>query len=363
MAVRGLAILLDRTVSGGIERYSADIVRLTAPVVDWTIVEPARIKRVTGGSVFSDAVAVARAARTVYPSLIFADRLHILPYGLLARSLTSSCRLTVATYGTEVTSPSKRWMKRQVLNRADHIISCSDWSARQTSELLHTRHVPVTLHPGVDTESLRRPDAWNGESYLASVGIAHTFPTLLTVARLSRNARHKGLDRTAQAVGNLTQQGVAVHWIIVGSGDDERWVDEQIQRYGAESVTTRMGHIDDEQLALIRWSSDLFCLPTVPTTDGSGAVSVEGFGISFVEAAASGLWSIGTALAGSAESIAEGVSGTVVGGSASTIRDAIMRHTANQAEPRRRSAERWASQFNWATRINETLSAIGLPTA
>lgn len=364
MGVTGLAVLLHRGRNGGIERYADDIVRVSSGSVDWTVIEPSERGSTGFTGTLQDLHQAYAAGGARRPDIIFADRLHVSPQGFAARLGGRRSSLVIGAYGSEIVSPSRRIVKRIAAQRADRILACSKWTAGQVNEILRPSRPATLLHPGIDCAALRMPTSWRRGDFLARLGIDDTSLIILSTARMDRNSRHKGLDRTATAIASLRSSNVDVAWIVVGSGDDDSWVDAQIRRAGVGEATKRVGRLTDEELAMTRWSSDVFCLPGREEIHARGRhVNVEGFGITYIEAAASGLPSVATSIGGAAEAISPGVSGFITDGSPDSIAAGILTVASVPRHQRRASAESWARTFDWSTRGDEVLRALGATEA
>ncbi len=103
-------------------------------------------------------------------------------------------------------------------------------------------------------------------------------PVILTVSRLGKTARYKGYDRILHALVTVRQSIPNVRYILVGKGDDMLRVQNLIQKRNLQDCVTLAGFVPDEELAGYYHLCDLFALPSM----------VEGFGIVYLEAMASG---------------------------------------------------------------------------
>lgn len=103
-------------------------------------------------------------------------------------------------------------------------------------------------------------------------------PVILTVSRLGKTARYKGYDRILHALVTVRQSIPNVRYILVGKGDDMPRVQNLIQELNLQDCVTLAGFVPDEELADYYHLCDLFALPS----------TIEGFGIVYLEAMASG---------------------------------------------------------------------------
>jgi phosphatidylinositol alpha-1,6-mannosyltransferase len=160
------------------------------------------------------------------------------------------------------------------------------------------------VYPGVDTErfrpdidasEIRRHVAPHGETVLLSVG---------------RFQARKGHDLVIQAVRTLTRWGYrSLRYVIVGDGQERSRLEALVDQCGVREFVTFRGEVSAELLPKYYAACDIFVLPNrIEQTD------VEGFGIVFLEAAASGKPAIGGTTGGVPEAVANDVSGLLVNG-------------------------------------------------
>lgn len=160
------------------------------------------------------------------------------------------------------------------------------------------------VHPGVDTRrfrpdidaaEIRRRIAPRGEMVLLSVGRLQT---------------RKGHDLMIQAVGLLArQQHRSLQYVIVGDGAERSRLEALVDQCGVRDYVTFIGEVSAQLLPQYFAACDIFVLPNrVDQGD------VEGFGIVYLEAAASGKPAVGGNSGGVPEALADGVTGLLVGG-------------------------------------------------
>jgi phosphatidylinositol alpha-1,6-mannosyltransferase len=135
---------------------------------------------------------------------------------------------------------------------------------------------------------------------------------LLTVARLDL---HKGHDRVLEALAILKEQGITPRYIIVGEGDEDRRLRKIAKELGLEHQVEFDGFIPagfmpGSRLPDIYADSDVFIMAS---REIPGRLDlVEGFGISFLEASASGLPVIAGRSGGVPDAVKDGETGLLV---------------------------------------------------
>jgi phosphatidylinositol alpha-1,6-mannosyltransferase len=130
---------------------------------------------------------------------------------------------------------------------------------------------------------------------------------LLSVGRLQMR---KGHDLMIQAVRHLMRQhDRALRYVIVGDGHERARLEALVDACGVREYVTFSGEVPAHVLPLYYAACDIFVLPNrVEQSD------VEGFGIVFLEAAASGKPAVGGRSGGVPEAVADGVTGLLVSG-------------------------------------------------
>ena len=193
---------------------------------------------------------------------------------------------------------------RTVYRGAEVVFANSENTRRMLRELGIADERLQLVYPGVDTQRFR-PDidastirqriAPRGEMVLLSVG---------------RFQSRKGHDLVIKAVGKLIgQQRRSFRYVIVGDGQERARLEALVDDCGVRDHVTFIGEVPAELLPHYFAACDIFVLPNrIEQND------VEGFGIVYLEAAASGKPAIGGRSGGVPEAVADGVTGLLVEG-------------------------------------------------
>lgn len=216
------------------------------------------------------------------------------PLAFLGPRLSSALEVPfgVLAHGAEITMPAAAPGIRQgvagALRAADVRFSVSRFTAGRVEQL--TGRDVVYVGAGVDVDAFKPPP--DGD---------HRVPV---VGSVSRFVPRKGLDRLLEAVSMLDRE---VEVVLVGRGRKEKALRRLAERLG---VPTRFV-IDppwDELPGLYR-SMDVFCMPC---SSRWGGLEVEGLGLVFLEASATGLPVLAGDSGGSSETVIPGETGFVV---------------------------------------------------
>lgn len=230
------------------------------------------------------------------PDVVFYAAPH--PLTFLAKKIREATGVpyAVMAHGAEITIPAAvPGLGRLVagpLRAADLLLSVSDYTAERVSRL--SRKPVLTVGAGVDITR-----------YVPAPERATTDP--LVIGCVSRFVPRKGQRRLLEAARALVDRGVDVRVVLVGKGRNEQMLRRVAERL---QVPTDF-HVDvpwDDLPGLYR-TFDVFAMPCRSRWLG---LEVEGLGIVFLEAAASGLPVVAGDSGGAAETVDQGVTGYVV---------------------------------------------------
>jgi phosphatidyl-myo-inositol dimannoside synthase len=301
-------------------------------------------------------------AREVGADLIFLD--PALPLGALGPRLRSAPYVTVL-HGAEVTVPGRlpgsRALLRRVLDGAAGILAAGHYPAEEAAGAAGRPLPGLVIPPGVDVDRFRPA----GDDPAARVltrkrfGLPETAPLVVGVSRL---VPRKGFDVLIDAVARLARarfSGDPVHLAIAGRGRDRDRLARRAARAGIGHRFHLLGRVPDEDLAAVYACSDVFAMCC---RERWGGLEAEGFGIVFMEAAASGLPAVAGRSGGADEAVDDGTTGFVVDPlDAGAVADALGRLLADPALRRQMGAaarRRAESAFNY-----DTLAARLVPLA
>jgi phosphatidyl-myo-inositol dimannoside synthase len=201
----------------------------------------------------------------------------------------------------------KRISARRILGQANGIVATSRWVAEITADLMG--QLELKKPPPIGAFDLGTdPDFFNprkdARHLRAKWGIGDA-PLLLTVARL---IPHKGQDVVLKALAMLGEEFPALRYAIVGVGPDEHRLRSLAAELKVADRTIFAGALGDDEIAEAYATATIY----VGLSRVEDVIFAEGFGISFVEAAASGLPSVAGDSGGVRSAVREGVSGIIV---------------------------------------------------
>ena len=257
----------------------------------------------------------ASLARQTTPGFVWCDEVkpagytaawlharHGLPFGVVAHGadlLLLDAKSRRSTF--------KRWTARRIFERCSVVVANSRWTAALARSLLESlgchalaadvRTVPLgttpsRFHSGVDSERVRRQYGLDGG------------PWLLTVARLDF---HKGIDTVIRALPAIREAVPTARYAVAGIGSRQSALEELVTELGLRDAVRLLGFVPDDDLPALYNAADVFAL-----VSRRYDLLVEGFGISIVEASASGLPVIASRSGGIPDAVREGETGLLV---------------------------------------------------
>ena len=243
-------------------------------------------------------IASLRAAVTLGPfDFVYCGHLHLSPLaGFIAWFL--GVPLWLQLHGCEAwekTSRGQRW----AAERAMLITSVSRHTRTRFLSVAgvepsHVRVLPPTVDgcfcPGAKPDDLLDRCGLRGKL------------VLLTVGRLDPYERRKGHDRVIAALPKIMTEFPDVVYLIVGYGEDRTRLEALARNLGVDRNVLFAGNVTPDELPQTYRLADLFVMPSTQ----------EGFGIVFLEAAASGVRVIGGNIDGSMDALADGAIGRAI---------------------------------------------------
>ncbi len=239
---------------------------------------------------------------------IFAGR--ALPEGLIALCVArlTGCPVLIYAHGEELTGWG-RGKKFQtmcfVLRHADWILANSDDTRNTLINLIGVKPQSIILtYPTVNDE--RFSPSSNDNNLRNSIGLDEKKKLILSVGRLQRR---KGFDNVIRSLPLLVKEGLDIEYALIGIGEDLDYLQELTRELDVTDRVHFLGHVSYDDLP--RWynTCDLFAMPNRDINGDS-----EGFGLVFLEAAASGKPVISGKAGGTGSAVLDGKTGLRVDG-------------------------------------------------
>ncbi len=236
------------------------------------------------------------------------------PLGLLAPSLrrAGARRIVALTHGHEAgwaALPATRQLLRRIGDEVDVITYLGEYTRVRLAAVLSRRAAAsmVRLAPGVDTAAFR-PGA-GGAAIRRQLGIAADRPVVVCVSRL---VPRKGQDTLIRAWPQvLAASADDPLLLLVGDGPYRAELGRLARQAGVAGSVLFSGAVPWEELPAYYDAGNVFAMPC---RTRRGGLDVEGLGIVYLEASATGLPVLGGDSGGAPDAIINGETGYVVPG-------------------------------------------------
>lgn len=230
----------------------------------------------------------------------------VLPMNLAAGGLDRP--VVVHTYGLEVAwarVPGLRALLRRIARGAALVTTLSDYTGRAITRAIGDRTVIKKLPTGVELDRFR-PDV-DGSAVRARHGLGER-PVIACVSRL---VTRKGQDRLIRALSGIRRAIPDAALLIVGDGPARGRLERMAAAAGVAEHVAFAGEVAGEDLPPHYAAADVFAMPARSRWAG---LEVEGLGIVYLEAQATGRPAITGDSGGAPEAIVDGTTGRVVPG-------------------------------------------------
>jgi phosphatidyl-myo-inositol dimannoside synthase len=265
------------------------------------------------------------------------------PLGLLARRArqAGATRVLASTHGHEVgwsMLPVARSVLRRIGEDSDVVTFVSSYTRARFASAFGPQAALEHLPPGVDTERFRPDPA--GRAELRTRFRLGQRPTVVCLSRL---VPRKGQDMLIRALPSIRQRVDGAALVIAGGGPYLAELRRLAESFGVSDHVTFTGSVPAADLPAYHAMADVFAMPC--RTRGAG-LDVEGLGIVFLEASATGVPVIAGSSGGAPETLQHNKTGLIVDGrSVNQIADAV---TELLADPDR-AAAMGAAGRDWVT--------------
>ena len=178
------------------------------------------------------------------------------------------------------------------------------------------------------------------------------FPKIITIARLDRRKSHQNILMT---IKNLIPTYPNIKYVCVGDGNEKNNLKNLSKQLGLEKQVVFLSRTEEKfKIALLN-EANLFLMPSIVYKK-----SVEGFGISFIEAGSYGKGSIGGIAGGEADAIQDGRTGYLCDGNdLNSIYETILKFFKNDNyKILGLQAKDFSKKFKWENIVKKYLYLI-----
>tara|TARA_A100001015_G_scaffold301699_1_gene388906 strand:- start:2838 stop:3929 length:1092 start_codon:yes stop_codon:yes gene_type:complete len=265
----------------------------------------------------------------------------------ILKKTTSFCLIHSKEINHQVgSSLNKRCLK--ALAKADYVIANSKFTKELALKFgVKIKNIKV-INPGCNY-----PIKVNEESKeFAKKIFEEAGPRLITVSRLDRRKSHQNILMT---IKNLLPKFPNLKYISIGDGDERKNLEKLKNELNLDkNVKLIFKSTEQEKVALLE-KSDVFVMPSVIYKK-----SVEGFGITYIEAASYGLPSIGGIYGGESDAIKSGQTGYLCNGNdLNALYETLLKIlTNNHYQELSLNALEFSRNFDWNKIIKKYIELI-----
>ncbi|MFB9520735.1 glycosyltransferase family 4 protein [Streptomyces cremeus] len=260
------------------------------------------------------------------------------PLALMAPALRAAGarRLVATTHGHEAgwaQLPAARQLLRRIGEGTDTITYLGEYTRSRIAAALTPEAAArmVQLPPGVDEKTFH-PDS-GGDAVRAGLGLSGR-PVVVCVSRL---VPRKGQDTLIEAMPRVLRSVPDAVLLVVGGGPYEKDLRELARRTGVADSVRFTGAVPWAELPAHYGAGDVFAMPC---RTRRGGLDVEGLGIVYLEASATGLPVVAGDSGGAPDAVLDGETGWVVrGGEPAEAAERVVT-LLQDADLRRRMGER-----------------------
>ena len=249
-------------------------------------------------------------------------------------------------HGKEINHPRGSSLNKRVvntLNDVEKVIANSRYTKKLAIDNGVKQNKVLVINPGVNTvKEFNKKSLEKVESLLKV-----KTPRLITISRFDKRKNH---EKVIMALRNLKQQYPDIVYICIGYGDEEKNLKKLVKELNLDSQVMFFKEITDNLKNSLLAKSDIFVMPSI-----IHKTSVEGFGISYVEAAQYGLPSLGGKDGGASDAIDHNKTGLICDGN---NLDEIYSSLNSMIENKKclefgKNAKDYGSKFYWPNIIEE----------
>lgn len=273
--------------------------------------------------------------RRLLVDLVRAERIEAVwfgagaPLGLLAPALRAAGvgRLVATTHGHEVgwgALPVARSLLRRIGREVDVVTYLGDYTRARLARALGPQARLERLAPGVDT-SLFRPDPQRRAAVRARLHLQDR-PVVVCVSRL---VPRKGQDVLIRALPAIKAAVPGAALLLVGGGPYRADLVRLVGELGLGDDVVITGSQPWDELPGYYAAGDVFAMPC---RTRRGGLDVEGLGIVYLEASATGLPVVAGDSGGAPDAVRAGETGVVVDGrSIGAVAEAVASYLGDPA--------------------------------
>ena len=270
---------------------------------------------------------------------------------LLKTEVVKNIKIFCLAHGNDVLTKRsliRRRRLKKVFSNINCIIANSYFTKKKITDLgINSKKIKV-IYPGIDNISLSNKNKYFNQ-------FRKSTPILITIARLEKRKNHK---KIIYAVNDLIKKYKNLIYIIAGDGPEKNNLSKTIKKLNLRNNIKLLGRVNEIDKTSLYKLSDLHVMPTINDKMTS---SIEGFGISYIEAGIYGVPSISSGIGGSNESVINNKTGIICNpNSVISIKNSIKKILDNKKSYKHMSlnAKKFSKRFLWNRIIKQYLNLL-----
>ena len=247
-------------------------------------------------------------------------------------------------HGKEINHQKDSYQNKKIVkvfDKVDKVIANSEYTKNLAISIGINPDKIVVINPGVNPpKDLNKKSLDKVESLLKI-----KTPRLITVSRFDKRKNH---EKVLMALRNLKQIYPDIVYICIGYGDEEKNIKDLVKELDLSSQVMFFKDISEDLKNALIAKSNIFVMPSIIHKK-----SVEGFGISYIEAAQYGVASLAGKDGGASDAIKHDTTGLICDGN--ELEDicsslSLMLENKKYSELGK-NAKEYSSKFNWSNII------------
>ena len=233
-------------------------------------------------------------------------------------------------------------------NNVDFIIANSNFTKKLAIKIGIDASKINIIFPGIPKpKNIENITKVNAEKFFKD-----SFPKIITVSRLDKR---KGHDKILMLLKNLKPKFPKIKYVSIGFGKEENNLLKLTKELSLEKEVTFLKNIDYNLKTALIAEANLFLMPSRIEKK-----SVEGFGISYIEAASYGVGSIGGKDGGASDAIVHNETGLICDGNdLNSIYDSAVSFFKDENFIKYgRNAQKISEKFHWNKIVKDYLKLI-----
>ena len=254
-------------------------------------------------------------------------------------------------HSKEINHPKGSGLNKRLINSIEkvrYIIANSNFTKNLALKVGIPEKKIHIIHPGCDDPVKIK----NNFQHQAENLYKDSFPKILTTARLDKRKNHQNI---LMCIRNLKEKFPKIKYISIGDGEEKNNLLALTKELKIEKEVIFINRAENDLKNALTKNSNLFLMPSIIFKN-----SVEGFGISFIEAASYGVGSIGGKDGGANDAIQNEKTGLICDGQdINSIYKNVIKFFENENYKKYGvNALKFSENFNWKKIIKKYLSLI-----